>query len=144
MQLATFDIESGKISTIPKSQGKGTAFQPTPQMLVAPGQQDKLYSFDRTTESWSVLADGPLQNYMMSPDSKYMYFVRETPGNPQVMRVRFADRKIETVVSLKGLRRISDPVYGGQSWLGVAPDGSPLLTRDTGTQEIYALNLNRP
>jgi hypothetical protein len=29
-------------------------------------------------------------------------------------------------------------------WLGMAPDDSPLLLRDTGTQEIYALDWQAP
>jgi hypothetical protein len=37
MQLAAFDIESGKISVIPKSRGKGGPFQPTPQMIRGEG-----------------------------------------------------------------------------------------------------------
>jgi hypothetical protein len=32
----------------------------------------------------------------------------------------------------------------GASWIGAAPDGSALLTRDTGTQEIYRLDLKWP
>jgi len=55
-----------------------------------------------------------------------------------------ADRKTEAVASLKGLRRIADPAIGGSSWVGVAPDGSPLLTRDTSTQEIYELDVKWP
>jgi hypothetical protein len=74
-------------------------------------------------------------------DSQYLYFVRETPGNPEAMRVRLADRKIEVVTSLKGLRRVSDITLQGAYWMGAAPDDSLLLTRDMGTQEIYALNL---
>jgi Tol biopolymer transport system component len=144
VQLATFDIASGKVSTIPNSQRKGGPFQPTPQMIVAAGEQDKLYWFDRTTGKWSLLADGPIQTYMISPDAKYLYFVRETPENPQAMRVCFADRKIEVVASLKGVRRVADPGIGGQSWVGVTPNGSLLLTRDTGTQEVYALNVRWP
>jgi hypothetical protein len=81
---------------------------------------------------------------MISPDSQYLYFVRETPGNPEAMRVRLADRKIEAVTSLKGLQRASDITLQGASWVGVAPDGSLLLTRDMGTQAIYALNLKGP
>jgi dipeptidyl aminopeptidase/acylaminoacyl peptidase len=141
VQLAIMDIESGKVSVIPGSQSKAGAYWPTQQIIVVGGEQDKLYSFDRTTEKWSVLADGPVSNWMVSPNSKYMYFVRETPGNPQTMRVRLADRKVEVVAALKGLRRVSDPAIRGGSWVGVAPDGSLLVTRDTGTQEIYALNM---
>jgi hypothetical protein len=48
------------------------------------------------------------------------------------MRVRIRDRKIERVADLKNFRQ------GGYYtvWLGMAPDDSPLLPRDTGTQEI--------
>jgi serine/threonine protein kinase len=144
MQLATLDIESGKLSVIPGSRSKFGAYWPTQQIIVAGGEQDKLYSFDTTNQKWSVLADGPISNWTVSPDSRYLYFVREMPENPQAMRVRLADRKIEVVASLKGLRRVSDSSIGGASWVGVSSDGSLLLTRDTGTQEIYALNLKWP
>jgi serine/threonine protein kinase/Tol biopolymer transport system component len=144
MQLASIDIESGKISIIPNSEGKGGAVQPTEQMIIASGEQDRLYWFDRSTEKWSVLAEGPIQAYTMSPDLKYLYFVREQPDNAQAMRIRLADRKIENIASLKGVRRLTEPAQGEYSWVGVSQDGSLLLTRDTGTQEIYALNLHQP
>jgi eukaryotic-like serine/threonine-protein kinase len=142
VQLATLDIENGRVSPVPGSQSKAGAFCPTPRMIVAAGEQDKLYSFDRTTQKWSVLADGPITNYMISPDSKYMYFVREVPESPLAMRARLTDRTTEVITSLKNLRRVSDPSLGGMSWIGVAPDDSLLLTRDVGTQEIYALHIS--
>jgi hypothetical protein len=111
---------------------------------VALGAQDNLYWFDARSQRWSVLADGPILNWMPSPDSKYLYFVRESPENPQVLRVRLSDRKTESVASLRGLRRIADPATEGSSWVGVAPDGSPLFTRGTGTQEIYTLDVKWP
>ena len=144
LQLATVDVKSGKLSVIPGSQSKSGAYWPSARMIVAIGEEDKLYSFDITTEKWSVLADGPISNSMVSPDSKYVYFVRETPGDPHAMRVRLSDGKIEVVALLKGLRRVSDSSIGGASWMGVSPDGSLLLTRDTGTQEIYALSVKWP
>jgi Tol biopolymer transport system component/tRNA A-37 threonylcarbamoyl transferase component Bud32 len=143
-QLALFNIESGNVVAIPGSEGKTGAFQLSPQVIVAAGQQDNLYWFDSRTGKWSVLAEGPINDYMPSPDSKYIYFVREAPGNPQVLRVRTSDRKIETIVSLRGLRRIADPMTFGRSSLGVSPDGSVLLTRDASTQEIYSLNVKWP
>lgn len=143
-QLAILDMASGRTSIIPGSQGKGGAFQPAPGIIIAGGKKDDLYWFDTRSQKWSVLADGPIENWMTSPDSKYLYFVRESPENPQVLRVRLSDRKIEAVAPLKGLRRIADPATNGSSWVGVAPDGSPLLTRDTGTQEIYALAVRWP
>jgi serine/threonine protein kinase/Tol biopolymer transport system component len=145
MRLATLDLRSGKLLVIPDSRSKSNPFWPTPQTIAAVGEEDKLYLFDLTTGKWSVLADGPILNLTaISPDSKYLYFVRETPGNPQAMRVRLADRRIEAIASLKSVRRVSDPSLGGISWMGVSPDGFLLLTRDIGTQEIYALEVKWP
>ena len=61
--------------------------------------------------------------------------------SPLAMRVRLTDRTTEVITSLTNLRRVSDASIGGMSWVGVAPDGSLLLTRDVGTQEIYALHV---
>jgi hypothetical protein len=41
------------------------------------------------------------------------------------------------------LRRVVDFVEG-QTSINVAPDGSPVFTRDIGSQEIYALNVRWP
>ncbi len=53
-----------------------------------------------------------------------------------------ADRKIETIASLKGLHRATGPA--GNTEISVAPDGSAVFTRDIGTQEIYALTVKWP
>ena len=55
------------------------------------------------------------------------------------MRIRFSDHKVEEITSLKNVRRIEDEIT--QSWLGVTPEGDPLLTRDIGTDEIYDISL---
>jgi hypothetical protein len=55
------------------------------------------------------------------------------------MRIRPADHKVETVASLKDLRRALGP--DGNTQISVAPDGSPIFTRDIGTQEVYALSV---
>ena len=56
-------------------------------------------------------------------------------------RLRLADHQIETITSLKDLHRV---VNYGWTQINVAPDGSPIFTRDTGYQEIYALNIRWP
>jgi hypothetical protein len=56
------------------------------------------------------------------------------------MRVRIRDRKLERVADLKNFRQTG----ASGSWLGLAPDDSPLLLRDTGTQEIYAPDWEAP
>jgi hypothetical protein len=55
--------------------------------------------------------------------------------------VRIKDRHVEVIASLKDLRRVATPV--GQ-WFGLAPDDTPLVLRDVGTSEIYALDWEAP
>jgi hypothetical protein len=142
--LAILELQSGKISQVPDSLTKEGAFWPTQQMLVTGGEQDNLYAFDIKTQKWSELAEGPVLHWMMSPNSQYLYYLKEAPQDPKAMRVRLSERKIEVVASLEGIQQISDQTNWGQSWVGVAPDGSVLLTRDMGTQEIYAINVKWP
>jgi len=70
-----------------------------------------------------------------SKNSDYLYFLNGE-NQPSVMRIHIRDRKIESVTDLKNFRETG--FFG--DWLGLAPDDSPLLLRDTGTQEIYALD----
>lgn len=139
-QLAALNIESQHVGIIANSQGKFGAFQPSPEMIVAGGQQDNLYWCDLPTGKWSILADGPIQDWMLSPDSKYLYFHRATPGKSATLRVRLSERKIENIASLKDFRPIADPLTRSY-WVGVTPDGSVLSTRDLGTQEVYRIDL---
>ena len=77
---------------------------------------------------------------MISPDGKYLYFT--TGGaDPSVARIRFSDQKMETITSLKDFHRV---INERSTQINVAPDGSPIFTRDTGYQEIYALNIKWP
>jgi len=42
---------------------------------------------------------------------------------------------------------VEDEQFSGvntSTWVGVTPDGSVLVTRDVGTQEIYALSVKWP
>lgn len=63
-------------------------------------------------------------------------------SDPMLLRIRLADHKVETITSLKGLHRATGP--GGNTEISVAPDGSPVFTRDIGAQEIYALTVKWP
>ena len=59
--------------------------------------------------------------------------------------MRAGERKAEKVASLKGFHStFYIQVHGMGRTLDVAPDGSPVFTRDTGSQEIYALTVKWP
>jgi hypothetical protein len=70
---------------------------------------------------------------------KFIYFLR-TRQNPAVLRVRIGDRKVEEVPDLKGLATTG---YWG-TFLALTLDDSPLLLRNLGTQDVYALDWSAP
>jgi len=98
-----------------------------------------LVLFDFQTGKWSELMKGNLGFPNWSGDGRYIYLL-QTPDNPAVLRVQVSERKVERVADLKSL---SITGYLG-GWLGLAPDDSPLLLRDAGSQDIYALDWETP
>jgi hypothetical protein len=76
-----------------------------------------------------------------SRDGKYIYFANVPRSDPSVMRLRLSDRQLEPWASLKALR-CANSLLG--AWMGLAPDDSPLVLRDIGTQDIYALEWKAP
>ena len=141
-ELQTIDLRSGKATLVGNSQGTLGGFWVRQDVLVAAVDGLAGFSlFDFRTEKWTSLISGWFVNWFPSADGKYLYCV--TGGSdPKVVRVRFADHRAETVAGLKDLRRVVD-VYTGL-YLGASPDGSVLVTRDRGTQEIYALSMRFP
>jgi hypothetical protein len=88
------------------------------------------------------LAKGAFVNWEWSQDAKYVYCVDSGAGEPKALRIRMADKHVEVISALKSIRRVYDNDLG--YWAGVTPDGSLLLPRDIGTQEIYALKVKWP
>lgn len=76
-----------------------------------------------------------------SRDGQYVYVDGMLPGagSAGIYRIRIRDLKVEEVTTLKDIHQTG---YAG--WVGYAPDGSPLLLRDAGTQEIYSLDVDFP
>lgn len=140
------DLRTGKSSLVPGPAGMLNPQWVGDDRLVA-GTPDfaKLMDFDLRSQQWSDLvsftAPGYVVNWIHSPDYKSLYY---TIGgaDPMVLNVRLADRKVEMITSLKGLHRATGP--SGNTEISVTPDGSPVFTRDIGTQEIYSLTVKWP
>jgi eukaryotic-like serine/threonine-protein kinase len=94
--------------------------------------------YDLAAHKWVELAQFHIGYPSWSRDSKYIYF--DSAGDsPAFYRVRVSDRKLEQLVSLTNIRRA-----GAYGWTGLALDDSPLLLRDVGREEIYALDWLSP
>jgi len=135
--IRIFDVKANQISTLPESTGLfSTRWSPDGRYLAAmPFASRSLMLFDFATQKWAEIAKISLGFPNWSRNGDYVYFLHEE-NQPSVMRVRIRDRKIERVADLKNFRQTG---FWGV-WLGMAPDDSPLLLRDIGTQEIYALD----
>ena len=96
--------------------------------------------FDFKTQRWEDLTDHYSGYPSWSHDGTFLYFQDWNHGTglpSRVVRVRIRDRKLETIVDLKSLDRLSIGTF--MSWSGLAPDDSVVLSRNNSTQEIYAV-----
>ena len=134
------DLKTRQVSMLAGSEGLySPRWSPDGRYIAAlPADSEKLMLFDLNAKKWSELASALAAYPSWSRDGQYIYF--EHPGSdPALLRVRVRDRKVERVVSLKGMSQTKD--WG---WMGLDPDDSPLVLRDVGTQEIYALDVEFP
>jgi serine/threonine protein kinase/Tol biopolymer transport system component len=143
MDLEIVDLGTHKISKVPGSEGLWSArWSPDGRYILAiPQKGDRLMLFDFKTQKWTELAKVSVGYPEWSRKGDYIYFLGVGPGGEQgSFRVRISDRKLEQVVTLKDFAQA--PGWG--NWAGLAPDDSILLVRDTGTQDIYALDWEAP
>jgi hypothetical protein len=141
VEIQVFDLKSGKVSVIPQSSGKVSPVWITQEMLVAMADNgSKIFRYDFKTQAWSDLGNGPFSD-CGTTDGKYVYCTTMEPSPPAAVRIRVTDGHLEPVADLSRLNRI---VTYGYSELSLSPTGELLFTRDTGTQEIYALNILWP
>jgi eukaryotic-like serine/threonine-protein kinase len=142
-EVNIYDLGTGKLSVVPSSQGVIGPWWVTQDTVVAATYGGtKFLTFDLKTQKWTDLVAGAFVNWAVSTNGEYLYFTTGGP-EPKALRLRFSDHQIETITSLNGLRRVVDPVFGSTQ-IDVAPDGSPVFTRDSGSQEIYALKVRWP
>ena len=139
--IHVLDLKTNQVSILPGSKGLfSPRWSPDGRYLAAmPFDSRALMLFDFATQQWSEIAKISLGFPNWSKNSDYVYFLHEE-NDPAVMRVRIGDHKVERVADLKNFRQTGF----FSIWLGLAPDDSPLLLRDTGTQEIYALDWQTP
>jgi Tol biopolymer transport system component len=136
------DLRTHKVSVVPGSTGFFSPhWSPDGRYIVAmSGDARKLVLFDFKTQKWVELTTVNAAYPNWSRDGSHVYF-HSVGSDPALYRVRISDHKLERIVGLKGVR-LTIGIAG--TWCGLGPDDSPLILRDVGTQEIYALDLQSP
>jgi Tol biopolymer transport system component len=125
---------------LPGAEGKISARWSPDGRYIAAHYAGKMWLYDVTSQKWEELGELSPNYPQWSHDGKYIYF--STLGDAALFRVRIADRKVEQVASLKDIRRTGSAGMGW--WMGLAPDDSPLVLRDIGSVDIYALEWETP
>jgi Tol biopolymer transport system component len=140
--IRIFDLATHQVSTVPGSQGLfSPRWSPDGRSLAAVSvDQKRLLVFDFQTQRWSEMTSGAVIDFhTWSKDGQFLYFLRQIePG--AVVRIRISDHKLERLLELKNIALTG---HWGHS-MALSPDGSPLLLRNAGTQDIYALDWEEP
>ncbi len=135
------DVRTGKKSLVPSSEHTVGVWFNQDTLIAQNIENGKFQTFDLQTQKWTDFAPGILGENVLqwnpSPDRKFLYYITRG-AEPKAMRIRLADQRVEAITSLKELHRAAD------TGIYIAPDGSPFFLRDTGYQEIYALNIRWP
>ena len=138
------DLNTHQTSTLPDSEGRWSPrWSPDGRFLITLTSDTKtLVAFDFRSKKWKevVVNKAGFGYPSWSRDSAYVY-VDTLGDDPVFCRVRMRDGKLERIVSLKGIQRQLG-VFG--PWAGLAPDGSPLISRDISFDEIYAFDWHAP
>lgn len=143
METKFLDLRSGK-TTLVEGRQIGPQWAAPGKFIAARHDLSALQIYDAATQQWSDLPkpqQGPVLNWAHSPDFKFFYYTAGS-GDPKIYRIRMADLKVEIIGSLKDFALARGPDTGTQ--ISVAPDNSPIFTRQIGTQEIYALTVKWP
>ena len=130
------DLATHKISNLPASDGLYSPRWSADGRYISAFTADSktLLVFDFHTQKWTDLATGSLSWLNWSHDSKYVY-VLDFRGKNAVVRIRISDKRIEQIADMRSFS--SGGRYG--TALALAPDDSPLLLHDTGTQDVYSV-----
>ncbi len=141
--VRVLDLETKQVSALPGSQGLWSPrWSPDGHHIAAMSNDgNTLLIFDFATKKWSELARMSLGYPQWTHSGDAVFFLGHPAGADKVFRVRLADHKLEEVLDLKYFHPAPSSVG---TWIGLAPDDSPLAMRDAGTQDFHALTLQLP
>jgi WD40 repeat protein len=139
--IRIFDLDKQTISTVPGSLGMADPrWSPDGRFISASSlNYNTINIFDLKTQRWMA---HPMKNPVTFPewsrDSQFIYFLAPL-YDEGIFRLRVKGGQIEKVVGLKDWH-----ISGWfDQWAGLDPTDAPLLLRDIGSSDIYALTLDQ-
>jgi WD40 repeat protein len=138
--VSILDLASNKVTSLPGSVGMFSSRWSPDGRRIAAVSFDYLTMklFDVQTQQWSVVYKGGAAIFpAWSSDSRYIFFLLLSGAG--VFRVPITGGNAELIADTKAVT----PTGSFGVWFGLDPADTPLLLRDAGTQDIYALSLER-
>jgi eukaryotic-like serine/threonine-protein kinase len=139
--LRILNLDTRQATTIPGSDGLFSPRWSPDGRYVAAASWDgnHLKIFDFKTQQWSELPhEGTPDSPEWSADGQYIYF-RRVVGDLGLFRIRIHGGTAEKIADLKDFH---DAGWLGR-YMGLDPTDAPLLLRDVGSSDIYALTLEQ-
>jgi hypothetical protein len=142
-EILAVDLRTGKAVPVPGSKGLySPRWSPDGRSIVGLSAENaRLVLFAFATGQWRDLAtNGAGFDYPNWTRDGSRVQVRM---GTSIARVRTADGVIEPVTTLERMPLVY--VEGSWAWVGLAPDDSPIVTRErAGLTEVYALDVEWP
>jgi Tol biopolymer transport system component len=139
-----YDLVAHRLHMLPGSKGLRTArWSPDGKYIAALRSSDRsLMLFDFATQQWRRTY-GPVLGDVVnwSRDSRYVYVYGLRGDNPLIFRVSVTTGGMEEVADLKGLESPGQEAF---QWFGLAPDNSPIISRETAENELFSVSYQMP
>lgn len=137
-EIRSLDLASHLVTTLPGSDGIFSPHWSPDGQYIAASSVDlsKMLLFDVKTQSWSTIYTDRAAYSTWSSDSRFLFFLRYS-NDPAVLKIPVKGGTPEVVTFLKDFH----PAGTFGLWFGLDPSDAPMLLRDLGTQDIYALSL---
>jgi Tol biopolymer transport system component len=138
--ICILELDSNHVTTLPGSVGMySPRWSPDGHSIVTLNPKSLgLNIFDIRTQRWSTPYKGPAGFPTWSRDSHSIYVLR-FQDNPGLLRIPASGGNAERIADLKGVHFTGYYTV----WFGLDPTDAPLLLRDVGTSDIYALTLEQ-
>jgi len=141
--LRLFDLKTHRITAVPGARGMCCPEWAADgrHILAEANNPQRLMLYEVATRTWSELWRGPFNYFDFMPDGNSVWFDTEWGEDPAFYRISLTDHRLELVASLKGWQR---PYGDFGMFAAMTPEGSPLILRNTSSEQIYALDLRLP
>jgi len=140
IDLRVLELKTKRTTTLPGTEGLySPQWSPDGRYVAAlVGNKDSLVLYDTTTQKWTTLLAQGIGYPSWSPDGRYIYCNTLWRKGPALVRLTVAGGKVESVpVDFKAAGT-------NGAWSGTTPDGSFLMLRDVGSQDVYSLEVVLP